>query len=158
MRTPEEVAREIRRLTWDALGNDGLVEEDGPALADLIRARDAEVAEQVRAATLAQVNAIAQQSALSATDVRVIVDHIERMAELTEERKTIPVGSRVPCDCEHPTHKHLYGDDSPPTHAHFDFVPSVRLVGPWKPDPRTPEQASNEAIDELRRRLTSDEQ
>lgn len=52
MRTPEEVAREIRRLTWDALGNDGLVEEDGPALADLIRARDAEV----RAETLAHLD------------------------------------------------------------------------------------------------------
>lgn len=51
MRSPEEVAREIRRLTWDVLGNDGLVEGDGPALADLIRARDAEVAEQVRAET-----------------------------------------------------------------------------------------------------------
>lgn len=43
MQTPEEVAREVRRLTWDVLGNDGLVEEDGPALAALIRARDAEV-------------------------------------------------------------------------------------------------------------------
>ena len=53
MRSPEEVAREIRRLTWDALGNDGLVEEDGPALADLIRARDAEVAEAARAEALA---------------------------------------------------------------------------------------------------------
>ena len=49
MRSPEEVAREIRRLTWDVLGNDGLVEEDGPALADLIRARDAEVAEAAKA-------------------------------------------------------------------------------------------------------------
>lgn len=53
MRSPEEVAREIRRLTWDVLGNDGLVEEDGPALADLIRARDAEVRAEVRAETLA---------------------------------------------------------------------------------------------------------
>lgn len=73
MRSPEEVAREIRRLTWDVLGNDGLVEEDGPALADLIRARDAEVAEQVRA----------ERDALFADNAR-LREGIEALAESVE--------------------------------------------------------------------------
>ena len=38
---------------------------------------------------------------------------------------------RVPCDCDNPTHAVLAGDDSPPTHASLEVVPSRRLVGPW---------------------------
>lgn len=89
---------------------------------------------------------------VSARDAKI---RAEALAGFTEERTAVAVGSRVPCDCpgDWLHHAQQPGDDSHETHAHFDFVPSVRLVGPWEPDPRTHEQASDEAIHELRRRL-----
>lgn len=97
MQTPEEFSAQIGSALWN-----------GDDAADLIRARDAEVAEQARA---------------------------EVLAGFTEERTAVPVGSRVPCDCpgDWLHHAQWPGDDSHETHAHFDFVPSVRLVGPWQP-------------------------
>ncbi|WP_346007275.1 hypothetical protein [Janibacter terrae] len=48
----------------------------------------------------------------------------------------------------------------PPGHEPEDvpqvFTRTRRLVGPWEPDPRTPEQRSDDAVDTLRERLSGE--
>ena len=75
---------------------------------DRIRARDAEVREAART---------------------------EALAGFEWEMTDRAVPKVVPCDCKHPQHARLVGDDSPLTHASFDFVPHRRLVGPWEQTP-----------------------
>lgn len=109
-------------------------EEDADSLTQRV-----EAAEDDRAALLAHVNHLTAEN----TRLQGIAEQVraETLAGFTEERTDLPVGSRVPCDCpgDWQHHARLLGDDSPPTHAHFDFVPSVRLVGPWEPvEPRLP--------------------
>ena len=79
------------------------------------------------------------------------------LAEFTEETDTHHRATRVPCDCEHPMHARLLGDDSPPTHVTAVPVQVRRYVTPWEPDPRTPEQTSDDTIARLRARLTGEE-
>ena len=79
-------------------------------VADLIRARDAEVRADERAKVL---------------------------AGFTEERADRMVARRVPCDCpgDWQHHGRFVGDDGPETHVSFEAVPSRRLVSPWEPTP-----------------------
>ena len=100
-----------------------------PALRGLVEAARADE----RAKVLADVDNIARASSLSATDVRLILDAIREMSGLEWEHATRHRPVRVPCDCDNPTHAVLAGDDSPPTHASLEAVPSRRLVGPWEP-------------------------
>ena len=115
MRSPEEVAREIRRLTWDVLGNDGLVEEDGPALADVIRARDAEI----REATIAEI------------ELRVVADLSEltwQTAECEEEMEQDGWGCHYDMHCSLPKTERI--QVRPGVYENRDPRPR-RLVGPW---------------------------
>lgn len=140
-------------------------------LAPLIRARDEAIRADERAKVLADVDGIARVSALTATDVRAILDALRKMSEptdddlvvelvrrgvLEEKRENLLRPVQVPCDCEHPTHARLVGDDSPLTHVTSEVVSVVRYASRWQPDTRTPQQRSDDAIDELRRRLTGD--
>lgn len=113
----------------------------------VIRARDAEVRADERG----------RCSVVHATlDDEQLVDELVRRGVLEEKREDHLRPARVPCDCEHPTHAGLIGDDAPPTHAATQVVPVVQYATPWKRDTRTDEQRSDDAIDELRRRLTGD--
>lgn len=145
MQTPEkfaESALEDERVTiW---------EHDAPeiaALADLIRARDAEVRADERG----------RCSVIHATlDDEALVAELVRRGVLEEKRENLLRPVQVPCDCEHPTHARLVGDDSPLTHVTSEVVSVVRYASRWQPDTRTPQQRSDDAVDELRRRLEED--
>ena len=80
------------------------------------------------------------------------------LAGFEVERADRMVARRVPCDCpgDWQHHGRFVGDDGPETHARFDVVPSRRYVTAWQPDTRTPQQRSDDAVDELRRRLEGD--
>ena len=85
-----------------------------------------------------------------------LLDELVRRGVLEEKRENLLRPVQVPCDCEHPTHARLVGDDSPLTHVTSEVVSVVRYASRWQPDTRTPQQRSDDAIDELRRRLTGD--
>lgn len=106
-----EHLRSAEDVAWQAIGLSGareISDRDLRAIADLIRARDAEVREAART---------------------------EALAGFEWEMTDRAVPKVVPCDCKHPQHARLVGDDSPLTHASFDFVPHRRLVGPWEQTP-----------------------
>ena len=107
MQTPEEVWSEIED-GFDSVTQWGISDDQRARVAALIRERDAEVRADERAKVLAGFE-----------------------WEMTD--RAMP--KVVPCDCKHPQHARLVGDDSPPTHVSFDFVPHRRLVGPWEPTP-----------------------
>lgn len=75
------------------------------------------------------------------------------LAGLREETDIRHRQVRVPCDCEHPMHRRLVGDETPDTHADIVPVRVRRYTTPWEPDPRTDEERSGAAIAQLRRRL-----
>lgn len=109
MQTPEEFAALLDRCAHAAEGM-GERLTDTYRVADLIRARDAEVRADERAKVL---------------------------AGFTEERADRMVARRVPCDCpgDWQHHGRFVGDDGPETHVSFEAVPSRRLVSPWEPTP-----------------------
>lgn len=142
MRDAEEVAREalgiiagpLRQIfrdgEWlDVL--DVLIEQEAEHLADLIRARDAEV----RAATLAE------------------------FTEWYAPAYTAPNGNTCPIGQE-TVAREFAASDARDMASPEDETPvyvARRLVGPWEPDERTPEQRSDDAIDALRASLTGPE-
>ncbi|WP_191565145.1 hypothetical protein [Janibacter melonis] len=107
--------------------------------------------EQVRADERARVSVV--HSTL--TDEQ-LVDELVRRGVLEEKVASRWQPVRVPCDCEHPTHARLVGDDSLLTHVTTEVVSVVRYASRWQPDTRTDEQRSDDAITTLRRRLTEE--
>lgn len=145
--TPEQFARRIDELAARAADFDGGTIGATYDLAALIHDRD----EQVRADERARVSVV--HSTL--TDEQLVAELVRR-GVLEEKREDRLRPARVPCDCEHPTHAGLIGDDAPPTHAATQVVPVVQYATPWKRDTRTDEQRSDDAITALRRRLTGE--
>ncbi|WP_346007445.1 hypothetical protein [Janibacter terrae] len=126
MRSPEEVARE-----WEACSREE--HEDGPACREHDLPWPCEDQAVLNFADL-----------IRARDAEV---RAETLAGFTEERKDLrdcgcrtPVGALWSCCIR-----------SWPVVA-----TERRLVGPWKPDPRTPEQRSDDAVDTLRERLSGE--
>lgn len=152
MQSAEEFAAQMGSALWN-----------GDDAADLIRARDAEVAEQVRAEfedmehrlSVLLCNLTGGLLSKTGYDVATMEQHIEdyferevveparaearaeTLAGFIEERTDRMVARRVPCDCpgDWQHHGRFVGDDGPETHVSFVAVPSRRLVSPWEPAP-----------------------
>lgn len=131
MQTPEEFARLIADECVEGY-YDRFYDEDAAAL---IRARDAEVRADERGRCSVVHSTLTDEQ---------LVDELVRRGVLEEKREDRLRPARVPCDCEHPTHAGLIGDDAPPTHVATQVVPVVQYATPWKRDTRTDEQQEDE--------------
>lgn len=113
-------------------------------LSDLVAARD----EQVRADERARVSVV--HSTL--TDEQ-LVDELVRRGVLEDEREHREV--RMCGGCW--THGFEYHTcDASCTYRSDEVRHERRVVGPWRPDTRTAEQRTDDAIATLRRRLTGE--
>ena len=136
MQTPEEFAWTLygEMDFWDHSWN--VNDNGGSVAADLIRERDEAIRADERAKVLAgftEVYALAWDGEPSMGGEPHRVSTGAELSEPDARRALATVGRRKP-------------------NARVER----RLVGPWEPDTRTPEQRSDDAVDELRRRLKED--
>ena len=133
MQTPEEFAWALYAEVMDFHDH---YWRDKDATIRLIAARDAEIRADERAKVLAgftEVYALAWDGEPSMGGEPHRVSTGAELSEPDARRALATVGRRKP-------------------NARVER----RLVGPWEPDARTPEQRSDDAVDELRRRLKED--
>ena len=160
MRTPDEFAAMLDRCAHAAEGM-GERLTDTYRVADLVRARDEAIRADERARCSIVHNTLDDDALLDELVRRGVLE-VDEYAEPCDWRCDVVTYDydecRHACRCSGPHAEHECVNGHTVAVGPDDAQPerTLRYVTAWQPDTRTPQQRSDDAIDELRRRLKGD--